>query len=200
MTSNCPSCRMPAMSGAVKCSFCGKPLAVMAPNQQFNSSSTNFVPNQSAHLPQSLREVITSYVLESILMIVTFGVGGLIWSLVLANSGQTPASKIRDDVFIQLKTNRKAPAWKLILRQLLVFAFLTYVLLGLIFGFGVIIDVGGYIFATRVIPGIFIGLAFLDFILIFTPIRRRLIDWIFAIKAVDGNGYSFRNYTSPQGF
>lgn len=127
-------------------------------------------------------------------MVLTLGLGGLIWSLFLVRSGQTPAGKVRDEVFVSIKSGRQAPAWKLILRQLLMFLSISYLVLGLVMGFGIVLDVGGYWIATRVIPGILLGLMVIDVLFIFSPFKRRLIDWALGIRFVDGEGHSFRSY------
>lgn len=127
-------------------------------------------------------------------MVFTLGVGGLIWSMFLARLGQTPAGKIRDEVFVSIRTGKQASAWKLVVRQLLMFLSILYLVLGLVMGFGIVLDVGGYWIATRVIPGILLGLMIIDVLFIFSPFKRRLIDWALGIRAVDGGGYSFRSY------
>jgi hypothetical protein len=138
------------------------------------------------------------HLLDLVLLVVTLGIGGLIWSIVLAFSGQTPAGRIRDQVLVSVKNSMQAKPWKLILRQLLTLAGLSYLILTVISGFSILIDVGGYYFATYGIPGIILGLLLLDSLLLLTPMRRRLIDWALAIRWTDGNGHSFRNY-KPQG-
>lgn len=130
-------------------------------------------------------------------MTVTLGIGGLIWSWVVAFSGQTPAGKLRDELMVNVRSGKRAPAWKLIIRQTLLFAALAWLILGAIIGYGVLVDVGGYWIATLVIPLVLAAVMVLDVALIFTPMRRRLIDWVLAIKIADGNGYSFRNFKAP---
>jgi hypothetical protein len=132
------------------------------------------------------------------LFLVTLGIGGLIWSIALAFSGQTPAGKIRDQVLVNVRDSSQAAAWKLILRQSLTFLGMGFLVLTLFNGFAVLIDVGGYYFATFGIPGIILGLFLIDSLLLLTTFRGRLIDWVLAIRWADGNGHSFRNY-KPQG-
>ncbi len=132
-------------------------------------------------------------------MVVTLGLGGLVWSAILARDGQTPGTKVRDELLVNIRNGNKAPMWKLLIRQMLLFASLVYVVLGLVFGFGLVLDIGGYWFATLFLPMGLLSLMMLDFLLIFTPVKRRLIDWVLALKIVEGNGYSFRSFQANTG-
>ncbi|MFM1783807.1 MAG: hypothetical protein RLZZ579_84, partial [Actinomycetota bacterium] len=136
--------------------------------------------------------------LDLMLFILTLGIGAVVWSFVAAIAGQTPAGKLRDQVLVNVKNSIQAPAWKLIIRQLVTYLILGFIVVTLVNGFDILIDVGGYYFSTYVIPGIVFGFILLDTALLLTPMRRRLIDWILAIRWTDGNGHSFRNY-KPQG-
>ena len=210
MTSNCSKCSMP-LSGASACKFCGTAAQSVSPpsvpsalggltnlaNSGYPSpmvgSAASFGASGTANSASQLR----SLAYEVVLMTVTLGIGGLIWSWVVAFSGQTPAGKLRDELMVNVRSGKRAPAWKLIIRQTLLFAALAWLILGAIIGYGVLVDVGGYWIATLVIPLVLAAVMVLDVALIFTPMRRRLIDWVLAIKIADGNGYSFRNFKAP---
>lgn len=197
MTSSCSRCGMPVDQVSGSCRFCGTSsatsVAPMSPpvNQPFRASGASY-------RARGKFEDLMLHLLDLVLLVVTLGIGGLIWSIVLAFSGQTPAGRIRDQVLVSVKNSMQAKPWKLILRQLLTLAGLSYLILTVISGFSILIDVGGYYFATYGIPGIILGLLLLDSLLLLTPMRRRLIDWALAIRWTDGNGHSFRNY-KPQG-
>lgn len=192
MTSNCLKCGMPRSPNSNACLFCNAPLKSTA--QTASSTSRPFQASAASYRPIGPKEAFISWLLEVTLMIFTLGIGGLIWSFVLALSGQTPASRIRDDVYVSVRTGRQASAWKLLLRQVMLFLSLAYILSGLVIGFGVLLDIGGYWIATRVIPGILIAIMVMDVVMIFTPFRRRLIDWALGIRFVDGAGHSYKSY------
>jgi len=195
MTSSCPKCSLPLNSATGVCNFCGSNATQGLPSRQTPST---FSPSLASYKTRAVKHDLVSHLLDIFLMMVTIGIGGLVWSAILAFSSQTPANKIRDEVVINVRNSKSAPAWKLIIRAFLMFFFLLYFVLGVLSGFASIIDIGGYYVATFWIPGTLALLALLDLLLPFTPVRRRLIDWLLAIKIVDGNGYSFRNYKSPE--
>jgi len=61
--------------------------------------NTALSSNQTATLPQSVSVAnpglrFGSYLLESLLIIVTLGVGWLIWASMIASTGQTPAKRL----------------------------------------------------------------------------------------------------------
>ena len=75
----------------------------------------------------------------------------------------------------------------------------SYVVAGFFWGYGVILDIGGFWINTFVIP-IALGLVIaLDILWIFLPSRRRLIDVILGSNVVDGGGISFIDYSGSSG-
>jgi hypothetical protein len=221
MTSKCERCALP-LAGALTCKFCSasnsgigrppnstsvappvpRPSAPLSPGSTFTrpeSLKPNGVSWQSQGTAASSTQM-RSLAYEVFLMIVTLGIGGLIWSWVAAFSCQTPAGKLRDEVIVNVRTGRPAPAWKLLVRQTLLFAAVTWVVLGTVIGFGLVLDVGGYWVATLVIPSLIATVLALDIALIFAPMRRRLIDWLLAIKIAEGNGYTYRNSAQGMGY
>lgn len=185
---------MPVVSATGNCNFCGAGLSVSTKNP----AGAFLQPSISSFQARSARDTLTSHLIDLVLFYFTLGIGWLIWSVVLSIAGQSPANKLRDELVLDVRSSRKAPAWKLIIRSVVTAVFASYIPLGIVFGFSTLLDVGGYYFATIGLPlGIFILIS-IDLVLIFTPIRRRLIDWVLAIKITDGNGYSFRNYKSPE--
>ena len=197
MTSSCSRCGMPTDPSSSSCRFCGTTSTVIqspvatAPKQPFRASG-------AAYRSRGRFEDLLLHGLDLLLFVLTLGIGAVIWSFVAALSGQTPAGKLRDQVLVNVKNSIQAQAWKLIIRQVLTYLIVGFVVVTLVNGFGILIDVGGYYFSTYVIPGIVFGFILLDTALLLTPIRRRLIDWILAIRWTDGNGHSFKNY-KPQG-
>lgn len=197
MTSSCQRCGMPIDLTLGSCRFCkavtGQAKVIATPiGMPFRASGAAF-------RPRGKFEDLFLHLLDLLLFFITLGLGALIWSIVLAFSGQTPSGRVRDQVLVNVKNSNQAPSWKLITRQTLTFLGLTYLTLTALNGFQVLIDVGGYYFATFAIPGIIIGLLLIDTSLLMTPLRRRLIDWALAIRWTDGNGHSFRNYKPQTG-
>ena len=202
MTSSCTRCGMPLDPGSGRCRFCNaSPLPatpVMTP--PIAPTSTPFRASGAAFRSRGKFEDLVLHLLDLLLLLLTLGIGGLIWSIVLAFAGQTPAGKIRDQVLVNVKNSSQASAWKVILRQSLAFFGLVYLVITVLSGFAVLIDVGGYYFATYGVPGIILGLLLIDTLLLLTPMKRRLVDWVLAIRWTDGNGHSFRNYKPQTGF
>ncbi len=197
MTSSCSRCGMPSDPSSSSCRFCGTasaPLqspAASTPSQPFRASGTAF-------RSRGKFEDLFLHGLDLLLFVLTLGIGALIWSLIAAMVGQTPAGKLRDQVLVNVKNSIQAKPWKLIVRQLVTYLALGFIVATLINGFEVLVDVGGYYFSTYAIPGIVFGFIVVDTLPLLTPMRRRLVDWILAIRWTDGNGHSFRNY-KPQG-
>lgn len=202
MTSSCTRCGMPLDPGSNSCRFCNTSSVPAARVMTLPTSPTRtpFRASGAAFRIRGKFEDLVLHLLDLLLFLLTLGIGGLIWSIVLAFSGQTPAGKIRDQVLVNVKNSGQAAAWKLVLRQSLTFIGIAYLILTLLSGFAAVFDVGGYYFATYVIPGIILGLMLIDTLLLLTPFRRRLVDWALAIRWTDGNGHSFRNYKPQAGF
>ena len=189
---------MPVTPGGA-CGFCGTTTAI--PTAQTGSTpAASFTATTASFRARGKFEDLLLYVYDLLLMVFTLLLGWLIWALVASGSGQTPAGKLRDQVLISVKTRSQAQAWKLIIRAVVSLATVAYLGLLLINGFAVVIDIGGYYFATYGIPGIILALVVADLVFVFTPFRRRLIDWALGIRWVDGEGHSFRNYKSPGGY
>lgn len=197
MTSSCSRCGMPSDSAASSCRFCGT-ASVATQSVQTNAPAQPFRASGAAYRARGRFEDLLLHGLDLLLFFFTLGIGALVWSVVAAFSGQTPAGKLRDQVLVNVKNSIQAPAWKLVVRQLVTYTALGFIVLSAVNGFGVLIDVGGYYFSTYGIPGLIFGFIILDVLLLLTPLRRRLIDWILAIRWTDGNGHSFKNY-KPQG-
>jgi hypothetical protein len=198
MTSSCSRCGLPMDQLAGNCRFCGAQSSPAAHVQAL--ADKPFKASSGSYRSRGKFEDLTLHFFDLGLLVVTLGGGGLIWAIFAAFAGQTPAGQLRDQVLVSTRNAIQAPAWKLIIRQLLTFAALTYLFLLVISSPGVLVDVGGYYFATYGLPGLLIGLMLADSLLLLTPLRRRLIDWVLAIRWTDGNGHSFRNYKSQGGF
>lgn len=193
MTSSCSRCGMPSDPGASSCRFCGT-VSTVSQTPVVSPPAQPFRASGAAFRARGRFEDLLLHGFDLMLFILTLGIGAVVWSFVAAIAGQTPAGKLRDQVLVNVKNSIQAPAWKLIIRQLVTFLILGFIVVTLVNGFDILIDVGGYYFSTYVIPGIVFGFILLDTALLLTPMRRRFIDWILAIRWTDGNGHSFRNY------
>ena len=132
------------------------------------------------------------------LALLTGGVGWIIWTAFLSKYGQTPAKRLRDKVVIHSRTGRIANGWRFFGREMVIVAMFGYVLAGFIWGFGLILDIGGFWINTFVIP-IFLGLVILiDALWLALPAKRRLVDVIFGTNVVEGEGISYQSF-APQG-
>lgn len=196
--SKCPKCGMPVEGGIQNCRLCGSKVSTSGDNS--SATRAKFKPNAGSFVPRGRFDDLVMYLFDMLLMIVTFVIGGLIWSIFVASSGQTPAGTIRDKVLIDVKSNSQAATWKIIFRQTFSALSVAYLVSFVFNGFIPIIDIGGYYFATFVVPSLLLGLVFSDMILTLSPVGRRLIDWALAIRWVDGGGYSYRNYAKPGGY
>ena len=196
--SKCVKCGMPVDSSAASCRLCGAPVTKSA--ETTTSQQAKIRPKSGSFVPRGRFDDLILHLLDLLLMTVTLIVGGLIWSFVIAFSGQSPAGQIRDKVLINLRTNQHAPAWKIIFRQSFTALSIAYIAMLIFNGFTPFIDVGGYYFATYLIPSFFLVVIALDLLFTLAPFRRRLVDWALAIRWVDGGGYSYRNYKAPGGY
>ncbi len=127
------------------------------------------------------------------LAVLTGGIGWLVWTALLAKKGQTPAKKLRDHVVINSKTARVVGTGRFFARELIVASMFAYLVAGGIWGYGLIIDVGGYWINSWVIPIVIAVVIAVDIAWMFMPARRRLIDVILSTNIVHGEGYSYQS-------
>lgn len=190
---NCSQCGMPLAPGATGCSRCGG-AAAGTPSVAAPAAPVTF-----SHGGVSSWERILGIVIDLVLASVTAGVGWLIWTAVLFPKRQTPGARLRDKVLVDSRTARLAAPWKYAIRLLVVVLMYSYLVAGFFWGYGVILDIGGFWINTFVIP-IALGLVIaLDILWVFLPSRRRLIDVILGTNVVDGGGISYINYSGSSG-
>jgi hypothetical protein len=190
---------MPQTGAGGTCKFCGTGAPAASVSMQ-PTSEQRFRSSTKSFRPRGQFEDLILHLLDLALMTLTLIIGGIVWSVIAALAGQTPAGKVRDQVLVSVRTSTQAPTWRIVLRQTFSAFSILYILLLAVNGPTVLIDVGGYYFATYVIPFLVLGLIVVDGLFTITPIRRRLVDWLLALRWVDGEGHSFRNYKPPGGF
>jgi len=130
-------------------------------------------------------------IIDVVLAAVTAGIGWLVWTAVLFTKRQTPAGRLRDKVIVDARTARLASPGKYVARQVVLVLMFAYVVAGFFWGFGVILDIGGFWINTFVIPVTISAVITADILWIFLPPRRRLIDLILRTDVVEGQGISY---------
>jgi len=133
----------------------------------------------------------TSILLDGVIWVLTAGIGWLIWALVASGRRQTPAKIVRNHWVITPVNARPAPLARYVTRTVMSFLELAYIAAGLIWGFGVIIEVGIDWVSTFLIPGLIIGFVAVDFLWLLTPSHTRLLDRILGTQVVLRTGWDF---------
>lgn len=136
--------------------------------------------------------------IDVVLAAVTAGIGWLVWTAVLFTKRQTPAGRLRDKVVVDARTARLASPGKYVARQVVLALMFAYLVAGFFWGFGVVLDIGGFWINTFVIPIALSVVIVVDILWVFLPPRRRLIDVILRTNVVEGQGISYLD-SSPVG-
>jgi hypothetical protein len=176
---------MPLAPGAATCSGCGT--ASLNPV----TASIPTAPVTFSYGGVSSWERILGVTIDVVLAAVTAGIGWLVWTAVLFSKRQTPAGRLRDKVIVDSKTARLASPGKYVARQVVVVLMFTYLVAGFFWGFGVVLDIGGFWVNTFVIPITLSLVIAVDILWVFLPPRRRLIDVILRTNVVEGQGISY---------
>ena len=131
------------------------------------------------------RHRLAGYFLESGLVLVTFGIGWVIWSIVLWANGQTPAKQILKMRVMDAKSHRPASWGQMAIRQLLlpmVPATLIWISLGswlIHFGssYPSVVPYGSYLIALVLLYIVAAAYAATDAFWILRADKRRLTDY-----------------------
>ena len=182
---------MPLAPGALACAKCAA--AVVWP-----AAAGPVAPQTFRHGGLSPGDRFAAMGMDLALAVLTGGLGWLLWTAFLAKKGQTPAKKLRDHVVINSKTARVVGAGRLIARELIIAAMFLYLVVGGIWGYGPIIDVGGYWINSWVIPSVVVVAIAIDITWMFMPAHRRLVDVILSTNIVHGEGYSYQTAPAPK--
>jgi len=124
---------------------------------------------QAPSRSQTVVRRVLAFVVDVVLGIVTVGVGWLIWAGLVLRRSQTPAGSLFRFTLVDSVSGLPLGAWRMILRTTVSFLFGLYVVAGLLWGFGLLIDVGGYSLHSRLIPGLILTLLAFDLIACFFP-------------------------------
>lgn len=135
------------------------------------------VPTQA----QAVTQRLISLVVDFLIGIALLGVGWLVWAGLLVSRGQTPAGRIFSLSFVDNRTGRQPSTAKLIVRLCVVFAFGVYLVAGALWGYGLLIDVGGYWVHSRAIPSVMLVLVASDLFALTFSKRQRLLDRVLRI-------------------
>ena len=123
--------------------------------------------------------------LDGLLMMVTFGFGWMIWSLVLWGQGQTPAKQILKMRVMDYKSKRPASWGQMAIRQFLLPA-VPSALIGIAYvswiirnesEFGSVVPAGGYLGALIALYGLLLIHALTDALWVLREEKRRLTDY-----------------------
>ena len=136
-------------------------------------------------------ERILGVLIDVALAAVTAGLGLILWTTFLFRNRQTPSGRLRDKVIVDSRTARLVSPGKYVAREAVTIGMFVYLVSGFFWGFGVVIDVGGFWINSFVIPIFFSFLIAVDVLWVFLPPKRRLIDVILRINVVEGQGISY---------
>lgn len=188
---SCPRCQRPFRPGSSQCAHCsvaappplgsGPALYTRAPKPPSLPASPRGRQGQAPSRSQRVVRRVLAFVVDVVLGIVTVGVGWLIWAGLVLRRSQTPAGGLFRITLVDSVSGLPLNAWRMILRTAVSFLFGLYVVAGLLWGFGLLIDVGGYSLHSRLIPGLILALIAFDVIALFFPGQRRGIDRLFRI-------------------
>ena len=182
----CPTCQAPLPPGpADTCAVCGARLR----SSNFGSSGGNEYPIVFG-APLSRNERLAGVATEIGLFVVTLGVGWVVWFVMTARSGMTPAGKIRDEVFVT-RRGEIAPMRMLLIRQSVLFvawvgvaAFAT--------GLGATWSGWGADWlVVWALPIVFVSVVFADLLSVWLPGHTRYLDRILGLRLGQGAGHTF---------
>lgn len=184
---------MPLAPGAATCVGCG------AGSLSPVTASIPTAPVTFSYGGVSSWERILGVTIDVVLAAVTAGIGWLIWTAALFAKRQTPAGRLRDKVVVDARTARLASPGKYVARHVVSVLMFAYVVAGIFWGFGVVLDIGGFWINTFVIPITLSLVIAADILWVFLPPRRRLIDVILGTNVVDGQGISYLDSSPVSG-
>ena len=131
------------------------------------------------------RHRLAGILLDGLLLMVTFYIGWIIWTLILWGRGQTPAKMILKMRVMDYKSKRPASWGQMAVRQFLIPA-TPSVLIGAAYGawvghhssnFDQVVPSGTYLVALILLYVLLAAYGLTDFLWIFRKERRRLVDY-----------------------
>ena len=166
---NCPSCKFPRAPGAHACGNCGtlfvEPGIAPAPTVSDAGDSR-----------LSRRDRLGAIALDLGIWLLTAGLGWLVWTLIVAKRRQSPAKILLHHKVVNPSTGYPSTITKYLVRTGVTFIELFYLVAGMIWGFGVLVDVGGYWVNTFILPIFFVAVIAADFLWLILPGQTRLLD------------------------
>ena len=173
---SCSRCQRPLAPGSLQCSHCA-PTASASPKPTTTVSSANVW-----HRP------LVSLLVDFFLGALTLGVGWLVWALVIFSRRQSPGGQLLGLTVVDHRTGGIPPSMAYGVRLFAVFAFSVYLVAGAVWGYGLLIDVGGYWLNSQVIPFVILAILTLDLALLAVPGHRRGIDRLLALSISSSPG------------
>jgi hypothetical protein len=169
----CSRCQRPLAPGSSQCSYCGGGAPPSLPSEKPRAARTS---SSTALGP------LVALPLDFLLGVLTLGLGWLVWALVIFARRQSPAGQILGVVVIDHLTGGPARGLTYGFRLILVFAFSLYLAAGAVWGYGLLIDVGGYWLHSQAIPFAMLGILFVDLALLALPGHRRGVDRLLGLR------------------
>lgn len=167
------------------CRVCGARLG----SNNFGASGGNEYPIVFG-APLSRNERLARVATEMGLFVVTLGVGWVVWFLMTARSGMTPAGKIRDEVFVTSR-GEVAPTRMLLIRQSVLFVVWIGVA-ALATGLGVTWSRWGADWlVVWALPIVFVSVVVADLLSVWLPGHTRYLDRILGMRLGQGAGHTF---------
>ena len=166
---SCSRCQRPLAPGSYQCSHCGGGSPAASPSPKRTSTSTVSSVNVWRH-------PFLSLLLDFLLGVLTLGLGWLVWALVIFARRQSPAGQLLGLTFVDHRSEGIPRSVTYSVRLFAVFAFSVYLVAGAVWGYGLLIDVGGYWLNSQAIPFVILTILIVDLVLLAFPGRRRGID------------------------
>lgn len=177
---SCQNCGFPRPPFGDFCGKCGQ--AYPLTTSPLGQAQPRFFGTQSVAAGKRL----AALVLEALLFWVTFGVGWVVWSVIVSFRSQTPAKQILGLVITDGIAGQKAEPWRILIRQLVNIAMMV----GCVATPTYLYELRRAIPEAQIWPYttslLFLALVALDVAFLFTRKRRRLLDIIFRTSVAQG--------------
>lgn len=127
---------------------------------------------------------MASLVTDLVIGVFTLGVGWIVWAALQVSRRQSPAGRFFGLSLVSSATGDLASVGRAVIRLVWVTAFSVYLIAGALWGYGLLIDVGGYWLNSRAIPALVLGILAIDVALLAAPGHHRGIDRMLRTRVV----------------
>lgn len=139
----CPGCSQPVQSGHTFCGHCGRPLT--PPSVPVGPKIT-YSPDELRLAGPGRR--LSGFLLELLLVVVTFGIGWLIWSVFVYQRSQTPAKQILR-MYVLQEDGTRAGGWYTLLREWVIKGATNLIIASMTLGIGQVVGAAWCIWDDR---------------------------------------------------